>query len=135
MILLAVIPPLTAFGWRKFAEDRLRKRFFQKDTTAAVLAIARSAMELLRFAGCPTMKPTQLPEDYASDVRGKLFWIDEGRLWNLLDSAQRARFSGKVSTKQERTEALAFYRVLSAGVRSRLPRFRRWLFYWRFPKI
>lgn len=134
-ILLAAAIPLAAFGWRKFAEDRLRKRFFQRDTTAALLAIARSVMDLLRFAGCPAMKPTQLPEDYASDVRAKLYWIDEDRLWSLLDSAQRARFSGKVTTKQERAEALAFYRAISAGIRSRLPKMRRWLFYWRFPKV
>jgi hypothetical protein len=92
-------------------------------------------MDLLRFAGCPAMKPTQLPEDYASDVRAKLFWIDEDRLWSLLDSAQRARFSGKASIKQERAEALAFYRTLAAGIRSRLPKLRRWVFYWRFPKV
>ncbi len=135
VILLVAIPPLAAFGWRKFAEDRLRKRFFQRDTTAAVLAITRASMDLIRFAGCPPMKPTQLPEDYASEVHAKLYWLDENRLWSLLDSAQRARFSGKVSTKQERTEALAFYRTLAAGARSRLPKLRRWLFYWRFPKI
>ncbi|MEN6593797.1 MAG: transglutaminase-like domain-containing protein [Clostridiaceae bacterium] len=135
VILLAAVPPLVAFGWRKFAQDRLRKRFFQRDTTAAVLAIAQSAMDLLRFAGCAPMLATQLAEDYVPEVKARLPWIDHNRLYNLLDSAQRARFSGKVSSKQERAETLAFMRVLSAGIRSRLPRFRRWLFYWRFPPV
>ena len=92
-------------------------------------------MDQLRFAGCAPMKPTQLPEDYASEVHSKLFWLDENRLWNLLDSAQRASFSGKASSKQERAEALSFLRALSAGIRSRLPRLRRWLFYCRFPNV
>jgi len=126
---------LGAFGWRKTVLERRRRQCFQRDLNAAVLAVCRLMLDMLRFAGCAPMQPLQRPEEYAFNVAKRLPWIDRGRLLNLLDLAQRARFSGKTCTKQEREEAVVFVAACSAELSARLPRMRRWLFWWRYPSL
>ncbi|NLI55301.1 MAG: transglutaminase domain-containing protein [Clostridiales bacterium] len=127
--------PLFAFGWRKMAHEKRLKSFMQKDLSAAALAICRYALHLLHFAGANPMDPAQSAEEYAAAVSKQLPWVDRGWLESVLLIAQRARFSGRMSTRAERDEALAFARVLTGTLPGRLPRLKRWLFRWRFPAV
>lgn len=131
----AALLALGAFGWRKAAQTRRRRLFFQKDTNAAALAICRFALDVLRFAGCEPMLPSQLPDEYAHAAARRLPYVDRVRLEALLDLAQRARFSGRVVSRQERSDAVSFVSLLAAETKTRLPRLRRWIFYWRCPPV
>jgi len=126
---------LAAFGWRNARIKRLRRRFYQRNVSASVLAVCRYAMDMLRFAGCEPLKPLQMPEDYAAAAAKRLPWIDRGRLQAVLELAQRARFSGRPCTKQDRNTAAAFTAAVHAGLNAHLPRIRRWLFRWRYPAL
>ncbi len=114
---------------------RRYRQFYQRDLNAAVLAVCRYAMDLLRFAGCAPLRPLQTPEAYARAVVKNLPWIDRERLEWLFELAQRARFSGKACAKQERDQAVAITGAIWKELSVRLPRVRRWFFRWRFPAL
>ena len=135
VILGIAVPVLGAFGWRKALQARRRRLFFQRDANAAVLAICRYVLDMLRFAGCEPMQSSQLPEDYAYIVARRLSWVDRSQLEALLELAQRARFSDRIASRQDRGAAASFAAALAAGLRARLPRLRRWLFYWLYPPV
>lgn len=124
-----------ASAWRKAKIKRLKRRFYQRYMNASVLAVCRYAMDMLRFAGCESLRPLQTPEEYAADAAKRLPWIDRERLRAVLELAQRARFSDKTCTKQERSAAVTFAASVHSGLAARLPRIRRWLFRWRYPTL
>ncbi len=126
---------LAAFAWRRARRERRRKQFTQPDTNAAVLAVGRCVMDMLRFSGCAPIGPLQTPEEYVPLAGKALPWLDTERLRRLLELAQRARFSGRACSKRERDEAAAFAAELRDGMSGRLKRPRRWLFDWRYPKL
>jgi cell division septation protein DedD len=126
---------LSAMGWRRALRGRRKKIFYQRNTNAAAIAICRIVLDMLLFAGCEPMQPNDSPEDYAYAVTKRLPWIDRQRLENLLELAQRARFSGKIISRQERNSAAAFAGAVSGRLHARLPRLRRWLFYWLYPEV
>ena len=135
IILGVAIAILGAFGWRTALQARRRRLFLQRDANAAILAICRYVLDMLRFAGCEPMQPSQLPEDYAYIAAKRLAWVDRDQLETLLELAQRARFSGKTASRQERGAAASFAAALAADLRTRLPRLRRWLFCWLYPPV
>lgn len=137
VLLLLVVAgvPLSAFVWRKYAHEKHLRQFSQKDSNAAVLAICRYALDMLRFAGAPPMLATQSPEGYAAAVLRVLPYLDRARLESLLLIAQRARFSGKACSRRERDEVIAYTRAVSTALPARLPRLKRLLFRWRFPGL
>ena len=134
-LLAAVGIPLGAFGLRKYFHERLMRTFLQKDDNAAVLATARYALKLLRFAGAPAMQPLESPELYAYNVARQNPAVDRMRLESLLLTAQKATFSGKTCSRKERDEAIAFVQSLISALPARMKRFKRVLFWWRFPAL
>ena len=133
--LLVAAIPLTALIWRKALQEKRTRSFLQKDTNAAVLAICRYALKMLRFSGAPPMQPLESPEYYAYSVSRLLPAVDRERLESALLSAQRASFSGRMCSRKERDEAIQFVRSLSGALFARLSRIRRLLFRWRFPLL
>jgi hypothetical protein len=127
--------PLSAFIWRKSLHERRIRKFTQKDTNAAVLAICRYALDLLRFAGAPGVDPMETPEEYSYNVARLIPGVDRDRLESMLLSGQRARYSQRTCSKKERDDALAFVRSLSIALFARLSRFKRLIFRWRYPLL
>ena len=134
-LLAAVGLPLCAFGLRKFTHEKLVRSFLQKDGNAAVLATARYALRMLRFAGAPAMQPLESPELYAYNVARQNPAVDRMRLESLLLTAQKATFSGKTCSKKERDEAISFVQALISALPKRMKRLKRLLFGWRFPAL
>ncbi|MCE5187595.1 MAG: hypothetical protein LLF75_00190 [Eubacteriales bacterium] len=130
---LASAMAFAAFALRKYAVKRLKRRMLQKDTNAAVLALCRFAVDMLRTQGCTPLLPLQSPEEYALAAAERLPWLNSDGLQRLLEFAWRARFSKKACSRSERDEALGFVRSLSVAIAGRLPRLRRWFFRLRFP--
>ena len=134
-LLAAVGIPLGAFGFRKFTHERLMRSFLQKDGNAAVLAVTRYALKMLRFAGAPAMQPLESPELYAYNIARQNPAVDRARLESLLLTAQRATFSGKTCSKKERDDAISFVQALISALPARMKRLKRLLFRWRFPAL
>lgn len=132
-LLAAAGLPLAAFGYRKFSHERLLRLLTQKDGNAAVLACAKQAVKMLRFAGAPEYQHLESPEEYAYRVSRQIPAADRAKLESLLLTAQRARFSGKICTKRERDEALATVRTLIQTLPPGMKQFKRMLFWWHFP--
>ncbi|MDD4312640.1 MAG: transglutaminase-like domain-containing protein, partial [Eubacteriales bacterium] len=108
-VMLALVAiPLGAFGLRKYQHERLLRTFLQKDNNAAVLAAVRYALKMLRFAGAPAMQPLESPELYAYNIARQNPAVDRARLESMLLIAQRATFSGRICSKKERDEVIAF---------------------------
>ncbi len=135
VLLAAAGLPLAAFGYRKFSHERLLRLLMQKDINAAVLACAKYAIKMLRFAGAAEYQNLESPEQYAYNVAKQLPAVDRARLESLLLIAQRARFSGKACFKREREEAMGYLRTLNQTLPAGLKRFKRLLFWWRFPAL
>lgn len=130
---IACASALAVFGLRKLTSNRLKRRFSQRDSNAAVLALCRYALNMLRFAGCAPLNPLQYPLEYVQAAVVRLPWLNQEGLLRILEFAQLARFSDKTCSRLERDETAAFVRSLSGGISSHLPRLRRWLFSLRFP--
>ena len=134
-ILAAICLPLGLFGWRKFSHERLLRTLMQKDGNAAVLACAKQAVRMLRFAGAPELLPLESPEQYAYRVAKQIPAVERGQFESLLLIAQRARFSSKTCLKRERDEAVSYLATLLKTLPAGLKRLRRLLFWWRFPAL
>ena len=135
-VILAVIGlPLGAFGWRKFQHERLLRMLTQKDGNAAVLACVKQALKMLRFSGAPELSPLESPEQYAYRIARAVPAVEQRQLESLLLISQRARFSGKNSTKRERDEAISFVATLIRTLPASMKRLKRMLFWWRFPVL
>lgn len=124
-----------ALGWRRRLQKRRKREFLQADRNASVLAICRLVLSMLRFAGCEPMQPLQSPQAYALSASRKLPWLMHVQLQEVLELAQRVRFSNKTCTETERTVAATLSRTLSSELRVRLSRMRRLLFFWRYPVV
>ena len=135
LILTVVGTPLVLLIFRRAAHDRRLRRFTQKDLNAAVLAVCRYALEMLRSAGAPALLPQDTPASYAAAVTRQMPAVDGAWLEALLLSAQRARFSNRTCTRKERDEGILFIRLLNTLLPAKLPRLKRWLFRWRFPVV
>jgi len=135
VLLAAAGIPLGAFGFRKYRQERLMRTFLQKDSNAAVLAAARYALQMLRFAGAPAMQPLESPELYAYHVARQNPAVDRAKLESILLIAQRATFSGRTCSKKERDEAIAFTGALASALPVRMKQLKRLLFRWRFPAV
>ena len=132
--LLAIVGiPFGAFGFRKYQHERLMRTFLQKDSNAAVLAAARYALKMLRFAGAPAMQPLESPELYAYNIARQNPAVDRTRLESMLLTAQRATFSGRTCSKKERDEVIAYAHSLTSALPARMKKLKRLLFLWRFP--
>ena len=127
--------PLSVFGYRKFAQERLIRAFRQKDTNNAVLFTARHILQMLRFAGAPEMEPFDSPEQYAYVIARQNPVVDRAALESVLLIAQRARFSGKTCGRREREEAIAYATALVTALPARMKRIKRLLFWLRFPAV
>jgi hypothetical protein len=109
------------------------RTFLQKDSNAAVLAAARYALKMLRFAGAPAMQPLESPELYAYNIARQNPAVDRTRLESMLLIAQRATFSGRNCSKKERDEVIAYAHSLTSALPARMKKLKRLLFLWRFP--
>lgn len=134
-LLAAAGLPLAAFGYRKISHERLLRLLTQKDINAAVLACTKQAINMLRFAGAAEYQHLESPEQYAYRVAKQLPAVDRAKLESLLLIAQRAHFSGKTCFKRERDEAIGYVRLLIQALPTGMKRFKRLLFWWRFPAL
>jgi transglutaminase-like putative cysteine protease len=135
-VLLAVAGiPLSAIGYRRFKHERLLRAFRQKDSNAAVLFAVRYALKQLLIAGAPEIQPLESPEQYAYAIARKVPAADRMRLEAVLLIAQRASFSGKMCTKRERDEVIAYVNALTSILPAGMKRLKRLLFAWRFPAV
>lgn len=135
VLLSVILLPLGAFGYRAFHRERLMRAFRQKDSNAATLSIVRAALKMLSFAGAPQVQPLESAEQYAYRVARQLSAADRARLESALLIAQRARFSGRVCTKRERDEVIAYYNALTRALPAGMKRLKQLFFRWRFPSV
>ena len=134
-VLIAAVTASGAWIWRRQIWKHRIREFMQPDLNAAAIAAARYAVRMLHTAGCPPIRPLQTPEGYVAAVTKAFPQVDGACLNELLDMAQRARFSDHVCTKRERDAAVAFVGTLPGTIAGYLPRLRRWFFRWRYPTI
>ncbi len=127
--------PLSVFGYRKFAHERLLHSLRQKDNNASVLSAVRYILRMLRFTGAPEMQPLDSPEQYAYTVARQNPAVDRAKLESVLLTAQRAHFSGRTCTRKEREEAISFANALTLALPARMKRLKRMLFWLRFPAV
>ncbi len=135
IILSFVGLPLLLLIFRRTAHERRLRSFAQKDMNAAVLAVCRYALGMLRFAGAPPMQSQDTPDTYAGSVSRQIPAVDADWLESLLLSAQRARFSNRTCSRKERDDGILFVRLLASILPARLPRLKRLLFRWRYPAV
>jgi len=134
-LLTAAAIPLGMFGYRKFRHERLLRSFQQKDTNAAVLAAMRFALRMLHAVGAPAMQPLESAEQYAYNVARQMPAVDRMQFESALLITQRAHFSGRMCSKKEREEVVAFANALTSTLPARMKGLKRLVFLWRFPPV
>lgn len=135
ILALILLFPLGAYLFYRIIRMQHRKRFYQANLNAGVLCVCRYAMKLLGRAGCKEMQPLQTAHAYAKHVHAVAPWLSAEKVVWLIETAQRARFSGRSSTITERDEAIAFVCELTKQIETKLPKWQRPFFRLRYPAV
>lgn len=123
-----IIVTLAAVVRRKAICRRRQISLSQENINGAVLEAGRWILAMLCFAGGRPPQNLDSPEDYAAFVSKTFPEVNGPELLTVLRSAQKARFSNKICTEDERQAAIIFGDSLAKKLSSRLSIKQRFMF-------
>ncbi|MBQ6425345.1 MAG: hypothetical protein IJJ92_00895 [Clostridia bacterium] len=114
---------------------RKRQERLYGDPERSVLYAAKECDAMIRLAGGSSIRPDEVPEEYAERIRTELPWIDGQDILAVYGAAERTMFSSRQVRTADRDRVLKAYGNLRGSVRNHagLPR-RIWIAL-RYPAV